>query len=272
MAADVGFWTRRPGLGYIPDPLDRRDWEFDKLGLGSTSNLDQASLEGHVPIVLNQGSTSSCVMQTFGSAIHIMESRAGLPFMPVSMRFGYYNSRRMHGAHNRDSGTHLRSCAKAMDRFGLADDKYWKWSSSRFAINKRPSFAAYMRAHPRRGGKYVKIFDYGQRRIEAICTAISEGYPVGFGTALERSFQTSRGAEFINRPAKSAKLIGRHAMLIVGYKYANDQIWFRVLNSWGTGWRDGGYCWLPSNYITWEKTLDLHIIYGWKRLQDKLAT
>ena len=265
------WWTRRPGLGYIPDPTDKRDWDFDKLSLSSSIQEGQASLEHHVPLVLNQGPTSSCVIHTFGGAVHVMETAAGLPFLPVSMRFGYYNSRRMHGAHTRDKGTHLRTCAKGMYRFGIANDRDWKWSSSRFAINKRPSFQSYMRAHPRRGGKYVKIFDRSVARIPPICAAISAGYPVGFGTPLEKSFQSSKGSYKIYRPASNAKIIGRHAMLIVGYKYMDGQLWFRVLNSWGANWRDHGFCWMSSDYIAWSQTTDLHIIYGWKRLQDKLA-
>jgi hypothetical protein len=60
-------------------------------------------------------------------------------------------------------------------------------------------------------------------------------------------------------------------MLIIGYKRTAFGVMFRVLNSWSRWWRDGGLCWLTADYIRWMHTTDLHIIYGWKRLTDRLA-
>jgi C1A family cysteine protease len=41
--------------------------------------------------------------------------------------------------------------------------------------------------------------------------------------------------------------IGGHAMLLVGYD--NDRQVYIVRNSWGTGWGDAGYAYMPFSYI-----------------------
>jgi hypothetical protein len=39
-------------------------------------------------------------------------------------------------------------------------------------------------------------------------------------------------------------------MIIVGYRIFEDgSCHFRVRNSWGNNWMDGGYCWFESDYI-----------------------
>jgi hypothetical protein len=56
-------------------------------------------------------------------------------------------------------------------------------------------------------------------------------------------------------------------MTIVGCRKVNGEEQFRVLNSWGKNWRDGGLCWFTSNYIAWSRTSDLTIISGWNRVK-----
>ena len=44
--------------------------------------------------------------------------------------------------------------------------------------------------------------------------------------------------------------IDRGAMLMVGYDLSKKQ--FLAQNSFGTSWGDGGFCWMPFNYIRQE--------------------
>lgn len=73
---------------------------------------------------------------------------------------------------------------------------------------------------------------------------------------------------------------GYHAMTVVGY---NDNIWvdingngiidtgekgaFRIANSWGTGWREGGFCWMAYDALKNPSAVDggpgTNRIYGW---------
>jgi hypothetical protein len=81
---------------------------------------------------------------------------------------------------------------------------------------------------------------------DTIKKALAAGLVVPFGVQLPEGFTTLHGA-----PAKqvykgagqcaNSKHCGGHAMVIVGYDDARNA--FRVLNSWGTDWGDGGYLW-----------------------------
>jgi C1A family cysteine protease len=46
---------------------------------------------------------------------------------------------------------------------------------------------------------------------------------------------------------KSEQLLGGHAVICVGYNDARS-VWI-MQNSWGTGWGDKGYFYLPYNYL-----------------------
>ena len=53
-------------------------------------------------------------------------------------------------------------------------------------------------------------------------------------------------------PDPSEKMIGGHAMLIVG----STDTHFIVRNSWGAEWGDNGYCYIPLDYLTDENLAD----------------
>lgn len=48
-------------------------------------------------------------------------------------------------------------------------------------------------------------------------------------------------------PGAMDRLEGRHAVVAVGYDDSRQQLIIR--NSWGGGWGDGGYGWLPYQYL-----------------------
>ena len=49
-----------------------------------------------------------------------------------------------------------------------------------------------------------------------------------------------------------AKKHGYHAMVVIGYDDNYEGGAFRLLNSWGTAWGDGGYIWVPyADYEEW---------------------
>ncbi len=97
--------------------------------------------------------------------------------------------------------------------------------------------------------------------------ALSSGYPIFFGARLYSAFMNnayfyntgeSPKPFFVPMPTEkisgaSQTYIGGHAMTIVGYGNYNPALpsknYFRVLNSWGPNWADGGFCYFPEEYI-----------------------
>ncbi|OAV44974.1 DUF4384 domain-containing protein [Lewinella sp. 4G2] len=84
-----------------------------------------------------------------------------------------------------------------------------------------------------------------EEKIRTIKKVLAEGYPVLVSHILFESFQTAKDVWKVTPQEKLHPEHGRHAMVIVGYddeKYGGA---FRYLNSWGTGWGDGGFTWVP---------------------------
>lgn len=270
--------SNRKGLGAI---IEGTKWSvvdtkpISTMGLaGVLPNLPEFSLEEYLPVengrqvVLDQGATNSCVAHAFAACIHIAESRIGLPYVPCSRLFAYYNARKaMDTGMVIDTGTFLRTCAAGLCALGVPDEKHWPFSQFTFKVNRRPDFNAMRWAHPRAGGKYVKIFTTGSTRLDSIKAALFSGHAVAFGTQVRQNFLENNASAHIIPSA--SPIVGGHAMAIIGWKTDVQNVtWFRVLNSWGEKWRDRGRCWFRQDLVMDADADDFHVIYGWKRLQE----
>lgn len=224
-----------------------------------------------IPIVggsrfhFNQGSTGTCVANAFLHAVILRECRDGLSFDEPARLFPYWFSRFEHNSHRRDDGTYLFSLGHALRAFGCPSERHWKWSTMPWKVNRRPNHNAMRWAQPRKGGRYVRIYEMGDQRIAAVQQALMNGHDVAFGTRVHESFMSNDGGIFFDIPDFGDPYVGNHAMLIIGWAWFDGRLYFRVMNSWGKGWRDKGFCWMSAEYIAWPFTQDLHAIYGWER-------
>lgn len=115
----------------------------------------------------------------------------------------------------------------------------------------------------RRDARQFKLEDYqilflpdeedGDVKIQTTKKAIAEGFPVVLCFIVPESFYT---AQPVWVPAASdggpSGQHGRHAMCVVGYDDTKSGGAFRVLNSWGPQWCDGGYVWIRyKDYATY---------------------
>lgn len=257
---------RRRGLGNIPNPTDKRDWDIDRLGLRSEAP-ESKSLRTFVNQVRNQRSVNSCVAEAVAGAIDVRETLAGVEFAPISSLYLYWLARRQHLAERFDKGTYIRAAVKVLKAIGVPDERYWPFSTNPLRVARQPSIEAFAMAVARQGGAYYRIFDTGSARVDAIKAAITAGYPVIFGTRVARSFLFDEGGAVIDRPGLSEEIAGRHAMNIVGYAGSRTHgHLFETQNSWGGSWRDGGFCYLTEPYIRSALSRDFTIVHGWRRL------
>jgi hypothetical protein len=269
--------SSKKGFGYRPDPQAHLSPDFMRLGLSPAGELSEFSLEQYIPnvggrkVILDQGATSSCVAHAFLHAIYIAEQRAGLPFMRSSVLYIYYHARRQERPTDWvvfDQGTYLRTCADGLNKYGVCPEEFWSFSENTLKVNRRPKYQALTEGHPRAGGRYARIFETGDDRVRAVKAALVGGHAVAFGTLVADSFLDSRGALSVAKPLSTERIAGGHAMTIIGWEVMDGETWFRVLNSWGDHWRDGGMVLMHQDYITWDYTNDLHVVYGWRRLQE----
>lgn len=223
-----------------------------------------------VAFTFNQGRSNTCVAQAMMMAVVLKETRQGLPLDVPARLFPYFISRKYHGSQWFDGGTYIYTLAKALYAFGTPSERFWEFSTNFLKVNRRPNWEAFANAHPRRGGKYVKIYDIGQAKLRAIEQALLNGHDVVFGTALYESFLSGANSEWVKLPAPGTeKFVGNHAMVIIGWMTdeTSGKRWYRVLNSWGVDWRNNGCCWMHEDYILSEQTRDLHVVHAWEAVR-----
>ena len=80
------------------------------------------------------------------------------------------------------------------------------------------------------------------------CKAIDDGCPIIIYMYVDGDFAAFNPVNCVIRKPPSCSAVN-HAMLAVGYD-AVDGGRFLVQNSWGTGWGNKGFCYMPQSYFT----------------------
>ncbi len=92
-------------------------------------------------------------------------------------------------------------------------------------------------------------FKQPEQFIKDVKKALSEGTPVSGGFHIPESFFKIKSSVWEPDPNEGNKdwKHNGHAMVVVGYDDNKAGGAFRILNSWGTNWADGGYVWIKYN-------------------------
>jgi C1A family cysteine protease len=147
--------------------------------------------------------------------------------------------------------------------FGLPPEQYWLYDTSKFDIE--PTAFLYSFAASYKTLKYYRLDPPGTtpaKLLSTIKSNLNNSLPSMFGFTVFSSYVqatvANKGA--IPFPAAGEKVVGGHAVVAVGY---NDTIKITnkapgaptttgallIRNSWGKGWGDLGYGWLPYEYV-----------------------
>lgn len=84
-----------------------------------------------------------------------------------------------------------------------------------------------------------------------IKSSLAAGKPVIIAVMLNQDFGNYRTGVYRSNPSSGG--MGGHAMVIVGYDDGRGA--YKIMNSWGTGWGEGGFCWWAYKDIAeylWE--------------------
>jgi C1A family cysteine protease len=226
-----------------PDTPDERDYVYKAAK--TTANLpDSVDLRPYLPPVYDQGYLGSCTANALTAFREYLEIKDGKAVDPLSRLFVYWHEREIEGTVNTDSGASLRDGMKVLAKIGVCPESVWPYVEDRFA--EKPSEAAEATA-----GKY-RIAEYHRvQTVDDLFAALASGQPVVVGILVWESFE-STGKDGIvpaTSPATGDKPLGGHAMLACGYKTINGRRYVLLRNSWGPDWGDGGYCWMPPEYV-----------------------
>lgn len=197
-------------------------------------------------VIEDQGDLGSCAGNAITNAYEL-QVRFLYPekFTELSRLFVYYNSRLLDKSELEDVGAYIRDGMKAVQKYGICSELLWPYDIKKFAI--RPTDECYRDGLSRTITQYQSL-----DTIDEVLSAINDNKPVVIGMTVYDSFnKVSKSDPVIDLP-KSTELGtgGGHAMTIVGYDIPKRQL--LVKNSFGRGWGDRGYAWLPFDYAESE--------------------
>lgn len=271
-------------LGWHPDRPKVLGEKPDLSAASALSSIevipDMASARRLIAAIIDQGGLGSCVANAGFQAIrasHVSQLAAQiLPGMTEdaaferarsasrlgSRLFGYYFLRAYIHTTDYDSGGYNRDFFRAMNKFGFPMEEDWTYDdrdtgdpdADKFC--QLPSTLAMERAFDQKSPTiYRRIMSVGYERIEDVKRAIAAGYVVVFGTRVDEDFASDNIDPTVPL-APPTSSVGGHAMCIA--EYNGDD--FGVVNSWGDGWGDYGWCRFSADYLTADFTHDLWIV------------
>ncbi len=261
------------GFGYIPDLPHFDDFTVEtvKKELPKTlikdilnsrkqpKTADNSKYDSPVDDQLNMG---MCTAEGSISTVENMEKRAFGKHVDASRLFTYRITREMMGAQYVyvDSGAYNRTAVKSIVKVGLIDETMWPFDPNTYT--REPTKEMFMNKQPYDFIKYLRVdTGYGPECVNRMKAFVANGYPLFTGFAVyDNIWKVDKQNPVLQYPVTGDKEIGGHAVEICGY--ADDinsnvgQGAFRIKNSWGTGWADGGYFWMPYKYFADGIALD----------------
>ena len=237
-------------LVWKTDKLDTRDYRYQ---LTQKLNPNLVDLRNYCSPIENQGSLGSCTGQSIAGAIELLNKRNGKP-NDVSRLFIYYYERLILGTVNYDSGAYIRDGIKATNKYGASLESLWPHDIRKF--KNEPIVEAKTDALKRKVTRYERVENFN-----GCIDALTNGYPVVIGFYVYDSFMSARVAKTGIMPypnTKREKLLGGHAVLLVGYDKRKKV--FIARNSWGTNWGDKGYFYMPFDIVKPNMSSDYWII------------
>jgi len=233
------------------DPIDQRDKLFSfnlVVNPHATVKLPRiVDLRSKMPPVYDQGELGSCTANAGCAYWSYIFPVKGLQPSRLCL---YEEERILEGTVNEDAGASMRDIGRALSKFGVCDESLFPYVVSDFCKPMTP--VAVNDALKNKIRTYSAISSLTDIKN---CLALSQK-PVLIGMNIYPSFETLRVSKtgIVPLPSRSERLLGGHAVLVVGY---NDDVSspirggsLIVRNSWGAGWGDKGYFYLPYSYLS----------------------
>lgn len=229
-------------FGWIRQEPDIRDHPLEMLTLAV--NPAKSDLSGPMPPCWDQGRLGCCSGFDIAGVYVQALIREGLqPYDPAFMAVYYWERMVDHSPLDQDTGSTIRTSAKVAHKFGMPHGELWPYDPDRFAI--RPDGRTITDAEAHRATRYTSI----PQNLDALRTVLSNGKAVAFGFQVYEAFEGDAVARhgIVQMPRPNERDLGGHATGIFGHDDETKR--FKVRNSWGPTWGNGGYFTIPYDYV-----------------------
>ena len=267
-------------MGWLPDYPDFRDYTDRTSSVDALlrperlrrvavkgKSLKQQALPPRVDLrewcspVEDQRNLGSCTAHAGVGLIEYYERKCFGRHIDASRLFLYKVTRNLMKMKG-DTGAYLRTTMGAMVLFGVPPESYWPYTDDPNKFDLEPPAFCYAFAQNFQTIVYFR-HDPPGTRFEEVLNRVKEylaaGHPAMFGFTVYDSIEQAEKDGRIPFPSIRERILGGHAVVAVGY---DDEMKIRnrydrrettgallIRNSWGKGWGDGGYGWLPYNYV-----------------------
>jgi len=229
--------------GTHPDIPDHRDHYFKPPATDPPVSVD---LRPHCPPIYNQQRLNSCSANAIAAALWFEARKQNRRCPSPSRLFIYFNERAREHRIEGNLPVSLRDGYKSVISHGVCAENLWPYRVHRF--RERPHRTCYSAARLQRVVSYARL----HRKLDSMKGCLALGHPFTVGISVHESFEqprmkhSGRGA----LPRRGERLLGGHAVVVVGYNDAHQR--FILRNSWGRQWGLQGYFTLPYDYLLHE--------------------
>ncbi len=230
------------GYGWIRDTPDFRDFQYKPPPrLRRAAMLPRSvDLRENMPPIWDQGQYGSCTAHAINAAVAYVQR---LSFTP-SRSLTYYLERAMEGDPQSDNGAQIRDGIKVVATDGVVNESEWPYDASH--MFQAPPSQVLADAQKDLVASYERV----KRGVTSLRTPLAEGFPVVVGFSVYESFEQQSVADtgIVPMPSAGERLLGGHAVALVGYDMKTRR--FLARNSWGPDWGQSGYFTMPDKYFT----------------------
>lgn len=262
---------QKTSMGWLPDLPDIRDYTMDNAKIKpllqaikfDTSEKKRArksiDLSRWCSPIEHQEDLGSCSAHAGVGLLEFYERKNHGKHIDASRLFLYKATRNLLHFEG-DSGASLRATMAAMVLFGVPPEEYWTYDIEYF--DDEPPAFCYSFAQNYQALKYFTLDPptlSKQDVLEMLKLFLANGLPSMFGFSVYNSYLDVGKDGYIPFPGDTESNLGGHAVMAVGYDdsliIVNKEAGFetkgaiKIRNSYGKGWGNKGYGWLPYDYI-----------------------
>ena len=225
-----------------PSPRDDRDWIAESIYPTETVFPKKLDLRNDLRDVRNQGSAGTCAAQS-AACMKEWQEKQDINYTGYMSPQFIYNLRE-----NEGEGMYGRDVMRILSKIGVCYEYDYKYGTKESKEELTANNDIIAKALNFKIKSYARI-----NTIEATKKSLFRNGPCIICFPVY-----NQGIEMWKPTKKGEKIIGGHAMTIVGYTKKA----FIIRNSWGEDWGDDGYCNYP--FTQWGSHWEI-----WTTIDDK---